>query len=55
MIAALWNELLVTGMWLLPRLFLLGAPVLLVLITLAALADAKMPHAENTKPATRIA
>ena len=55
MIAALWSELFVSGMWLLPKLFLLGAPILLALITMAALADARMPHAENKKPATRIA
>ena len=45
MIVALWNDLFTTTVRLLPMVFLLGAPLLLLLITLAAMVDAKIPHA----------
>jgi hypothetical protein len=47
MIATLLNDLLVTGVRLLPTLFLVGAPVLLLLIMLAAIIDTKIPHVDR--------
>ena len=43
MLASFLNQLLATLVTALPRIFLLGAPVLLVGILLAAIADTKLP------------
>jgi hypothetical protein len=45
MIATFLNELFAAAVATLPRLFLLGAPVLLLAIVLAALADWKLGNA----------
>jgi hypothetical protein len=44
MIASLRNELIATIVGTLPRFFLLGAPLLITAIVLAALADTKFPR-----------
>jgi hypothetical protein len=43
MLATFLNELLATLVAALPRIFLLGAPVLVLGIVLAAIADTKLP------------
>lgn len=49
MIASFLNELLATLVQALPRIFLVGAPVLLVAIVLAALVDAKRPGSTDRR------
>jgi hypothetical protein len=49
MIASLLNELIAALIASLPRVFRVGAPVLVTVIALAALVDARMPgHAGDT-------
>ena len=43
MLASFMNELLATLVQALPRLFLVGAPILVIAIVLAALADTRLP------------
>jgi hypothetical protein len=43
MIASFLNELIATVVQALPRIFLVGAPVLVVGIILAAIVDARLP------------
>lgn len=47
MIASFLNELITASVEALPRLFLLGAPLLVIGIVLAALLDAKLPGRTN--------
>jgi hypothetical protein len=44
MLAAFLNDLFTSGVRVLPMLFLVGTPLLLLLIALAAILDAKIPH-----------
>ena len=44
MTVTLWNDVFAAGVRFLPTLFLLGAPVLLLVIALAAIVDTKIPH-----------
>lgn len=43
MIATFLNQLVAEGMEALPRLFIVGAPILALVIAVAAFADARMP------------
>ena len=52
MIAHFLNELLGTVVHALPRVFLFGAPVLLITIAIAALVDARL-HLTDDHPATK--
>ena len=47
MLAAYWNDLFTDVVQSLPMLFVSGVPVLLVLVTLAAAIDVKLPHADR--------
>jgi hypothetical protein len=46
MIALYWNQLFETIVRALPAVFLVGAPILLVALALAAFVDARVPHGE---------
>ena len=50
MLATFLNELLATLVAALPRIFLLGAPVLVLGIVLAAIADTKLPEGAKRAP-----